>query len=369
LIYIYVYISQQRSELSSTPSHVATMPFEIKPAGLEDVPWIVETMAAVPQNDISRLRIGSAAPEDVRDWRSEDFAHMVAVAQGRVTQGLPPQEVLLLVVDTESGKAAAFAQWILPPPESGPGSEEAENDPAWAPHPLRGLNRELHDETVRSCVGAKAKALGVRKRFCLLHQLYTHPDYQRKGLAGMLISWPLAKADRERLPCVLITSVRGHTVSLYEKYGFRVKEVCGIDLKPHGGDKVWEYAALVREPNAGAPPVAAPIGSTSDKLRVGIIIVSDTAAKDPSTDKSGMMLRELFETDAESRWDVASVDIVPDEVAQIQEKVKIGCDLIGLDGRPRCNLVITSGGTGFAIRDYTPEAIEPLLERKAPGLV
>lgn len=76
--------------------------------------------------------------------------------------------------------------------------------------------------------------------------------------------------------------------------------------------------------------------------------MSDTASKDPSTDRSGPVLKDLFSQQPDV-WSIQALQIVPDEIPKIQEQVKNWTDNDGL------NLVITSGGTGFAIRDVTPE--------------
>jgi gephyrin len=80
--------------------------------------------------------------------------------------------------------------------------------------------------------------------------------------------------------------------------------------------------------------------------------VSDTASKDPSTDRSGPILKELFSATSDT-WAIHSVAIVPDETSAIQSQVISWSD----EG---VNLIITSGGTGFAIRDITPEVISAI---------
>jgi gephyrin len=76
--------------------------------------------------------------------------------------------------------------------------------------------------------------------------------------------------------------------------------------------------------------------------------VSDTASRDPSTDRSGPALKDLFSQQPEV-WSIHAIEIVPDEIPKIQEKVKEWTDTEYI------NLVVTAGGTGFAIRDVTPE--------------
>ena len=100
------------------------------------------------------------------------------------------------------------------------------------------------------------------------------------------------------------------------------------------------------------------------RLKAAILIVSDTAYQDPSTDKSGDILSNVFETEGGGQWVVDHRDIIPDEVLAIQRTVTRDCD-----GEDYVNLLITTGGTGFAVKDTTPEAIKPLIHRDAPGLV
>ncbi|KAF2432630.1 hypothetical protein EJ08DRAFT_630434 [Tothia fuscella] len=97
------------------------------------------------------------------------------------------------------------------------------------------------------------------------------------------------------------------------------------------------------------------------KLKVALLIISDTAFKDPSTDKAGSILREVFQA---SDWDIIDVSIAPDEVLPIQQYI-----IKWADGENYVNAIVTTGGTGFAVKDNTPEAVEPLIHRHAPGLV
>ncbi|KAL1616615.1 hypothetical protein SLS56_011363 [Neofusicoccum ribis] len=100
------------------------------------------------------------------------------------------------------------------------------------------------------------------------------------------------------------------------------------------------------------------------QLRAAILIVSETAAKDPSTDKCGDVLKDVFHNDGAGQWDVQTVDIVPDNVLDIQRFVQRWAD-----SEDSVNLIVTSGGTGFTVKDQTPEAVSPLIHKQAPGLV
>ncbi|KAJ9198582.1 hypothetical protein DTO164E3_5053 [Paecilomyces variotii] len=100
------------------------------------------------------------------------------------------------------------------------------------------------------------------------------------------------------------------------------------------------------------------------KLKAAILIVSDTAAQDPSSDKAGAALTATFAAEGSSNWETPVTKIVPDNVLDIQLAIRNWSD-----GEEQFNLIITTGGTGFAVKDNTPEAVSPLIHRHAPGLV
>ncbi|KAK1812553.1 hypothetical protein LTR12_013040 [Friedmanniomyces endolithicus] len=104
--------------------------------------------------------------------------------------------------------------------------------------------------------------------------------------------------------------------------------------------------------------------SAPSKLRAAILIISETASKDPTTDKGIAALQEVFTRIAGDRWDANETRIVPDNVHDIQRSIKGWCD-----GTDPINLIATSGGTGFAQKDVTPEAVTPLIHKHAPGLI
>lgn len=100
------------------------------------------------------------------------------------------------------------------------------------------------------------------------------------------------------------------------------------------------------------------------KLKAALVIVSDTAFENPSTEKSGDILTEAFNADGDDRWLVEHKSIVPDDETLIQKEVISLCD-----EENYMNLVVTTGGTGFAVKDRTPEAVNGVLHKHAPGLV
>jgi len=99
-------------------------------------------------------------------------------------------------------------------------------------------------------------------------------------------------------------------------------------------------------------------------LTAAILVISTTAAKDPSTDAADATLRTVFAQDGGDQWAVSESKIVSDDVIQIQRQI-----MLWADAPEPVNLIVTTGGTGFAVADHTPEAVTPLLHRQAPGLV
>jgi gephyrin len=86
-------------------------------------------------------------------------------------------------------------------------------------------------------------------------------------------------------------------------------------------------------------------------LKAAILIVSTTASKDPSTDASGGILKNVFELEGAGQWTVEEVKIVGDEVLDIQRTITQWTDR-----EAPVSLIVTTGGTGFATFDNTPEA-------------
>lgn len=88
----------------------------------------------------------------------------------------------------------------------------------------------------------------------------------------------------------------------------------------------------------------------SGMLKPAILIVSETASNDPSTDRTGGLLKDTFAT-AGDTWLSPQLKIVPDDVRQIQKTTLNWTDNVDAF----VNLIVTSGGTGFAEKDVTPE--------------
>ncbi|MCF8010336.1 MAG: molybdopterin adenylyltransferase [Clostridiales bacterium] len=93
--------------------------------------------------------------------------------------------------------------------------------------------------------------------------------------------------------------------------------------------------------------------------KVGIITTSDKGARGEREDKSARVIREIVESEG---WEVVNYQVIPDDFSIIKET------LIQFSDQEKLNLVFTTGGTGMAPRDNTPEATKTIIEREVPGL-
>ncbi|XP_034756795.1 gephyrin b isoform X15 [Etheostoma cragini] len=115
------------------------------------------------------------------------------------------------------------------------------------------------------------------------------------------------------------------------------------------------------------------------QIRVGILTVSDSCFRNLAEDRSGVNLKDLIHdpslSPAVGPWTdprlscplrlggmITAYKIVPDEIDEIKETLVDWCD------EKELNLILTTGGTGFAPRDVTPEATKEVIEREAPGM-
>ncbi len=94
--------------------------------------------------------------------------------------------------------------------------------------------------------------------------------------------------------------------------------------------------------------------------RIGIVTVSDRASAGTYDDLSGPAIQETLRLYLSSPWE-ACYRLIPDEQPVIEETLR---RLIDDEG---CCLVLTTGGTGPALRDVTPEATEAVCEKLMPG--
>ena len=98
---------------------------------------------------------------------------------------------------------------------------------------------------------------------------------------------------------------------------------------------------------------------TVTTARIGIVTVSDRASRGEYEDRGGPAIQAYLDEVLQSPWE-PHAEIIPDELAKVEAA------LIRL-ARDGCCLIITTGGTGPAPRDITPEATESVCQKMLPG--
>ena len=118
--------------------------------------------------------------------------------------------------------------------------------------------------------------------------------------------------------------------------------------------------ATVRCPDATAASPDATTGSADAAARIGILTVSDRAFRGVYADRGGPAVRAYLDRVLASPWE-AVARLVPDEEPTVRAA------LAALADQDQCCLVVTTGGTGPAPRDVTPEATQAVIEKELPG--
>ena len=95
-------------------------------------------------------------------------------------------------------------------------------------------------------------------------------------------------------------------------------------------------------------------------IRIGIVTVSDRASRGEYEDRGGPAIREYLSQVLTSPFEHLD-RVIPDEQSLIEQTLRELCQT------ERCCLVITTGGTGPALRDVTPEATEAVCQKMMPG--
>ena len=102
------------------------------------------------------------------------------------------------------------------------------------------------------------------------------------------------------------------------------------------------------------------MSNQTKSARIGILTVSDRASQGVYEDKGGPAIREWFTQALLSPWE-AVARVIPDEQPNIEDAL---IELADVEG---CSLIVTTGGTGPALRDVTPEAIADVCQKELPG--
>ena len=94
-------------------------------------------------------------------------------------------------------------------------------------------------------------------------------------------------------------------------------------------------------------------------MRVAILTLSDSGYTGQREDKSGPVIRQMVEA---AGYTVVHTELLPDGIEPLRGVLSILCD------EDVCDLILTTGGTGFSPSDVTPEATMAVVERPAPGI-
>jgi molybdenum cofactor synthesis domain-containing protein len=94
-------------------------------------------------------------------------------------------------------------------------------------------------------------------------------------------------------------------------------------------------------------------------IHAAVLTISDSVTAGTRVDRSGPAVRDRLE---KLGWQVSLMDVLPDERAQISSR------LAALADGGQMSAIFTTGGTGVALRDVTPEATRAVIDREIPGL-
>ncbi|KAE8349834.1 acyl-CoA N-acyltransferase [Aspergillus coremiiformis] len=192
-------------------------PLRLELATTEDIPEIIDLWYNA-FNTPSILAMWPDTP-GVRQWW--DKANRDAMLY-------QPQEKYLKVVDTNTGRIAAYARWSLQSAE-----DRGPRFPPWHSDMDPHRNTEFLDHLESN----RARVVGGKKNF-YLDMLATHTDSRRMGAARMLLDWGCRRADQEGVLVYVDASADGRPV--YEKFGF-------VD-RSDGQHAAANVLPLVREP-------------------------------------------------------------------------------------------------------------------------
>lgn len=270
------------------------MAFEIRPADASTLPFIADTLVQRSSNPVTQAAVTDVSHDEQVNYFIRQYGETIDYANRT------GHEAILRVVDRNTDRDVAWAHWVLPQDTDDPAPYMSSSNGALPP----GSHKELITEMRTKYRETRKQALGGRQCF-LLHNLYTHADFEGRGAGSLLLRWPFQDADRRGLPVILGARKDSHAVSVYAKHGFKI--VAGYEINLEG--RKVSSVQMLREPN------------TTGKLTAALIIVSDTARADPSTDKAAATLEDVFEQEGGGRWDVSTTAIVPDDVKLLQERI------------------------------------------------
>jgi molybdenum cofactor synthesis domain-containing protein len=94
-------------------------------------------------------------------------------------------------------------------------------------------------------------------------------------------------------------------------------------------------------------------------INTAIITMSDKGSQGKREDKTGSAIENMLD---KSQYKIEYYKVIPDEIEEIKKQLCYICDDLKL------NLILTNGGTGFSVRDVTPEATLEVIDKNVPGI-
>jgi len=194
-----------------------------------------------------------------------------------------------------------------------------------------------------------AATLGAKKTSDLIP--YCHPIPLDNIKVQVLVKSQAIEVD------VKVNSIWKTGVEMEALSGACIGALTIYDMLKPIDDSLFISSVRLLEKSGGIGQFATKEGN---KIRAGVIVVSDSVATKKRTDKSGRLIVDVLKNKS---IEVVKYKVVPDDSSAIEELLTKYSDDLRLD------LVLTTGGTGLGRRDVTPEATRNVIEREITGIV
>ena len=113
----------------------------------------------------------------------------------------------------------------------------------------QGFNIPLHNHILTTRDAARSSWIPANSPCWVLMHMVTHPSHRGKGAAGLLITWGIEQAEKDRVPAYLEAGVMGRPI--YERYGFvQIGDILDVDLKDFGVNTVFKMCKMAYYPRA-----------------------------------------------------------------------------------------------------------------------
>ena len=194
-----------------------------------------------------------------------------------------------------------------------------------------------------------AATLGAKKTSDLIP--YCHPIPLDNIRVQVLVKSQAIEVD------VKVKSIWKTGVEMEALSGACIGALTIYDMLKPIDDSLFISSVRLLEKSGGIGQFATKGGN---KIRAGVIVVSDSVATKKRTDKSGRLIVNVLKNKS---IEVVKYKVVPDDSSTIEELLTKYSDDLRLD------LVLTTGGTGLGHRDVTPEATRNVIEKEITGIV